>query len=105
MPPMRFTDEETLGLSLGLVAARGLGSLRGDAGCGGSPGESRAGDAASGPWEYEVLLETGIEDAREQVPPVVASLEETEGGVLMRGTADDLGGPRACWRGCRARLP
>jgi predicted DNA-binding transcriptional regulator YafY len=46
---------------------------------------------ASGPWEYEVLLETGIEDAREQVPPVVASLEETEGGVLMRGTADDLG--------------
>jgi predicted DNA-binding transcriptional regulator YafY len=60
---------------------------------------------ASGPWEYEVLLETGIEDAREQVPPVVASLEETEGGVLMRGTADDLGGPRACWRGCRARLP
>ena len=36
------------------------------------------------------LLETGIEDARDQVPPVVASLEETEGGVLMRGTADDL---------------
>jgi predicted DNA-binding transcriptional regulator YafY len=25
MPPMMFTDEEALGLSLGLVAARGLG--------------------------------------------------------------------------------
>jgi predicted DNA-binding transcriptional regulator YafY len=44
----------------------------------------------NGPWEFEVLLETSVEGAREQVPPVVASAEEAEGGVLMRGTADDL---------------
>ena len=45
---------------------------------------------SNGPWEFEVLLETGVEDAREQVPPVVASVEEAEGGVLVRGTSDDL---------------
>ncbi len=45
-----------------------------------------------GPWEVEVLLETGMEEAREQVPSMLASLEEAEGGVLMRGTADSLDG-------------
>ena len=47
---------------------------------------------AHGPWGIEVLLETGMEEAREQVPPMLASLEEAEGGVLMRGTADSLDG-------------
>ena len=47
---------------------------------------------AHGRWEIEVLLETGMEEAREQVPPMLASLEEAEGGVLMRGTADSLDG-------------
>lgn len=47
---------------------------------------------AHGRWEVEVLLETSMEEAREQVPPMLASLEEAEGGVLMRGTADSLDG-------------
>ena len=47
---------------------------------------------AHGTWEVEVLLETRMEEAREQVPPMLASLEEADGGVLMRGTADSLEG-------------
>ena len=45
-----------------------------------------------GRWEIEVLLETGMEEAQEQVPPILASLVEVEDGVLMRGTADSLDG-------------
>jgi predicted DNA-binding transcriptional regulator YafY len=45
-----------------------------------------------GPWEIEVLLRTSLEHAREQVPQMVASLEEVEGGVLMRCTAESLDG-------------
>jgi predicted DNA-binding transcriptional regulator YafY len=47
---------------------------------------------AHGPWEVEVLLQTTMEQARDQVPPMLASLEEAEGGVLMRGAASDLDG-------------
>ncbi len=47
---------------------------------------------ANGRWKIEVLLETGMEEAREQVPPMLAFLEEAEGGVLMRGTTDNLDG-------------
>ena len=47
---------------------------------------------AHGPWPVEVLLETSLEHAREQVPPMLASLEETEDGVLLRGTTDSLDG-------------
>jgi predicted DNA-binding transcriptional regulator YafY len=47
---------------------------------------------AHGSWPVEVLLETSMEEAREQVPPMLASLAEAEGGVLMRGTADSLDG-------------
>ena len=43
-------------------------------------------------WEIEVLLEVGIERAREMVLRMLASLEEVEGGVLLRSTAPDLGG-------------
>jgi predicted DNA-binding transcriptional regulator YafY len=44
------------------------------------------------PWEVEVLLETSTERAREMVPPMLASLEEVEGGVLLRSTSPDLNG-------------
>ena len=47
---------------------------------------------AHGPWEVEVLLKTSMERAREQVTPMLASLEEAKGGVLMRCTASDLDG-------------
>lgn len=47
---------------------------------------------APGPWEVEILLETSMEHAREQVPPMLASLEEDEGGTLMRCTVGNLDG-------------
>jgi predicted DNA-binding transcriptional regulator YafY len=47
---------------------------------------------AHGPWEVEVLLKTSMERAREQVTPMLASLEEVEGGVLMRCTTNNLDG-------------
>ncbi len=34
-------------------------------------------------WLVEVLLETSLEEAKYEVPPTLAVLEETEGGVLM----------------------
>ena len=52
----------------------------------------RAVTSSHGPWPVEVLLQTSLEDARDQVPPMLASLEEAEGGVLMRCAADDLDG-------------
>lgn len=52
----------------------------------------RAVAGSHGPWEVEVLLETSMERAREQVTPMLASLEETDGGVLMRCAVDDLDG-------------
>ena len=45
-----------------------------------------------GPWEIEVLLRTSMEHAREQVPRMVAALEEGEGGVLMRCSVESLDG-------------
>jgi predicted DNA-binding transcriptional regulator YafY len=34
-------------------------------------------------WLVEVLLETSLEEAKYEVPPALAILEETEGGVLL----------------------
>ena len=35
-------------------------------------------------WNVEVLLETTLEEARQQVPPVIATLEQVPGGVMLR---------------------
>ena len=35
-------------------------------------------------WSVEVVLETGTEDARDQLPPTGLVLEPTEGGTLLR---------------------
>jgi predicted DNA-binding transcriptional regulator YafY len=35
-------------------------------------------------WSVEVLLETRLEEVRGQLPPVGLSLEQTEGGTLLR---------------------
>lgn len=42
-------------------------------------------------WSVEVLLEATLEAAREQVPSMGVTLEEVEGGVLMRSSTSDLG--------------
>ena len=48
-------------------------------------------DASRGAWSVEVLLETGLEDARAQLPPMGITLEETEGGTLLRCPTRNLG--------------
>ena len=45
---------------------------------------------APGGWPVEVLLETTLEDAKRLIPPGVALLEETKGGVLLRAHAKRL---------------
>ena len=42
-------------------------------------------------WSAEVLLETTLGEAREQVPTMGISLEEVPGGVLLRSSTSDLG--------------
>ena len=42
-------------------------------------------------WEVEVVLETTLDEARQRVPSTVAELEESEGGVVLRTNAVDLG--------------
>nr|MDQ3328633.1 WYL domain-containing protein [Chloroflexota bacterium] len=43
-----------------------------------------------GEWELEVLIGTTLEEARAAVSPVVALLEATPDGVLLRGSTSDL---------------
>lgn len=42
--------------------------------------------------EVEVLLDTGLDEARRRVPPSVATLAETGGGVLLTARAERLDG-------------
>jgi predicted DNA-binding transcriptional regulator YafY len=48
-------------------------------------------DAPREAWRVEVLLEAGAEEARAQLPPMGISLEEVEGGTLLRCPTRDLG--------------
>src|SRR5204863_237388 len=41
-------------------------------------------------WSVEVLLETTLEEARRQVSPAVATLEEAPGGVVLRCDVGNL---------------
>ncbi|MDQ3589719.1 MAG: YafY family transcriptional regulator [Actinomycetota bacterium] len=41
-------------------------------------------------WSVEVLLGTTLAEAREEVPPMTAALEEVEGGVILRCSTSDL---------------
>jgi predicted DNA-binding transcriptional regulator YafY len=45
---------------------------------------------AQGGWEVEVLLKVSMEQARRAVPLDVGTLEEVEGGAVMRATAGSL---------------
>lgn len=48
-------------------------------------------DATRGAWWVEVLLETGLEEARGQLPPMGITLEKAEGGTLLRCPTHNLG--------------
>src|SRR5579884_3492288 len=42
-------------------------------------------------WSIEVLLETTLEEARQRVPPVIATLEQAPEGVLLQCSVGNLG--------------
>lgn len=41
-------------------------------------------------WEYRVRLDLSLEEAAQRIPAAIASLEQDERGVIMRGYADEL---------------
>jgi predicted DNA-binding transcriptional regulator YafY len=49
--------------------------------------------------EIEVVLATTLENAKRRIPPTVATLAETEGGVLLTGRAEHLAGLAAMLAG------
>ena len=49
--------------------------------------------------EIEVVLATTLENAQRRIPPTVATLAETEGGVLLTGRAEHLPGLAAMLAG------
>ncbi len=55
--------------------------------------------------EIEVVLATTLANAQRRIPPTVATLAETEGGVLLTGRAEHLPGSRPCWPGSAGRSP
>ncbi|MGH3205477.1 MAG: helix-turn-helix transcriptional regulator [Streptosporangiaceae bacterium] len=56
---------------------------------------------AAGPdaHEIEVVLATTLENAKRRIPPTVATLAETDGGVLLTGRAEHLPGLAAMLAG------
>ena len=49
--------------------------------------------------EFEVVLATTLESAQRRIPPTVATLTKTEGGVLLTGRAEHLAGLAAMLAG------
>ncbi len=49
--------------------------------------------------QIEVVLATTLENAQRRIPPTVATLTETEGGVLLTGRAEHLAGLAAMLAG------
>src|SRR5579883_821490 len=43
-----------------------------------------------GTWKVEVLLEMSLEEARREVPPTLAMLDQAENGVILSCHAQDL---------------
>lgn len=50
-------------------------------------------------WQVDVVLETSFTEASRRLPPTVASLTETDGGVLLSARAEDLAGMAALLAG------
>lgn len=41
-------------------------------------------------WEYRVRLDLPLDEAAQRISPAIASLEQTDWGVIMCGYSDDL---------------
>jgi hypothetical protein len=123
LPPLMLTDDEAAAVVIGLLAAERLGqpvagiatalakiqrvlpaalservaALRQTLGF--TPHQQRTAAAVPSAHEIEVVLATTLENAQRRIPPTVATLAETEGGVLLTGRAEHLAGLAAMLAG------
>jgi predicted DNA-binding transcriptional regulator YafY len=125
LPPLMLTDDEAAAVVIGLLAAERLGqpvagittalakiqrvlpaalservaALRQTLGF--DPVQHVTRSLAAVPYahEIEVVLATTLENAQRRIPPTVATLAETEGGVLLTGRAEHLAGLAAMLAG------
>jgi predicted DNA-binding transcriptional regulator YafY len=115
LPPLMLTDDEAAAVVIGLLAAERLGqpvagmptalakiqrvlptalaervaALRQTLGF---TQVTRSLAAVHHTHEIEVVLVTTLANAQRRIPPTVATLAETEGGVLLTGRAEHLAG-------------
>jgi predicted DNA-binding transcriptional regulator YafY len=125
LPPLMLTDDEATAVVIGLLAAERLGqpvaglatalakiqrvlpatlservaALRQTLGFDQVRHVTRSLAAVPDAHEIEVVLATTLESARRRIPPTVATLAETEGGVLLTGRAEHLAGLAAMLAG------
>jgi predicted DNA-binding transcriptional regulator YafY len=77
LPPMMFTEDEALAISLGLVAARGLGLSEGT-------------PAVASTHAIEVFINTDLKHAKDHLYDTTGLFEASDDGVIVRAQADDL---------------
>ena len=125
LPPLMLTDDEAAAVVIGLLAAERLGqpvagitaalakiqrvlpaalservaALRRTLGFDPVQRVTRSLAAVPHAHEIEVVLATTLENAQRRIPPTVATLAETEGGVLLTGRAEHLPGLAAMLAG------
>jgi predicted DNA-binding transcriptional regulator YafY len=125
LPPLMLTDDEAAAVVIGLLAAERLGqpvagittalakiqrvlptalservaALRQTLGFTQHQRKPAVAAAAPHAHEIEVVLATTLENAQRRIPPTVATLAETEGGVLLTGRAEHLPGLAAMLAG------
>ena len=125
LPPLMLTDDEAAAVVIGLMAAERLGqpvagistalakiqrvlpatlservaALRQTLGFDPVRHVTRSLAAVPYAHEIEVVLATTLANAQRRIPPTVATLAETEGGVLLTGRAEHLPGLAAMLAG------
>ena len=123
LPPLMLTDDEAAAVVIGLLAAERLGqpvagistalakiqrvlpaalgervaALRQTLGF--TQHQQRPAAPVPHAHEIEVVLATTLENAQRRIPPTVATLAETDGGVLLTGRAEHLPGLAAMLAG------
>jgi predicted DNA-binding transcriptional regulator YafY len=125
LPPLMLTDDEAAAVVIGLLAAERLGqpvagittalakiqrvlptalservaALRQTLGFTQHQRKPAVAAAVPQAHEIEVVLATTLENAQRRIPPTVATLAETDGGVLLTGRAEHLPGLAAMLAG------
>lgn len=120
LPPLMLTDDEAAAVVIGLLVAERLGqpvagiatalakiqrvlpaapservaALRQTLPADFQPAQHVARSLAAVPYahEVEVVLSATLDQARRRIPPTMATLAETDGGILLTGRAEHLAG-------------